>query len=201
MRWSAAVTGRTRLLVINFPHNPTGFLPTRAELDAIVAFARRHDLLLFSDEMYRMLEYRPQDRLPAVCDLYERGISLSGMSKALSLPGLRIGWLAAREPGLVGRWLEFKDYTTICSSAPSEVLALMALRARTAILDRNLEIVRGNLAAAGQFFARHPDRFTWRPPLAGSVAFPEWTGPVTGRILLPARRRPGRRDDRPGELF
>jgi len=203
-----SLTGRTRLLVVNFPHNPTGFLPTRAELDAVVAFARGREIILFSDEMYRLLEYRPQDRLPAVCDLYERGVSLSGMSKAFSLPGLRIGWLAAREPGLVERWQEYKDYTTMCSSAPSEVLAMMALRAREAILDRNRVIIQANLAAAGEFFARHPERFKWLPPLAGSVAFPEWTGPgsVEAFCQLAVEREgvmvvPGSMFDAPGSHF
>ena len=93
---AAAIRAETRLLVVNFPHNPTGYLPARSELDAIIALARRHDLYVFSDEMYRLLEYDAETRLPPVADLYERGISLSGLSKSFALPGLRIGWLAMR---------------------------------------------------------------------------------------------------------
>ncbi len=174
---AAAITPQTRLLVINFPHNPTGHLPARDELDAIVALARRHDLYLFSDEMYRGLEYVTARRLPAVCTLYEKGISLSGLSKTLAAPGLRVGWLATRAPGLMARWMAYKDYTTICHSAPSEVLALIALRAQAQILQRNLDIITGNLALAGAFFERHAGLFGWPPPLAGSIAFPEWRGP------------------------
>jgi len=74
-------------------------------------------------------------------------------------------------------WLAYKDYTTICSSAPSEVLALMGLRAGEAIISRNLGIIQGNLAAAQAFFEQHPGLFGWLPPQAGSVAFPAWTGP------------------------
>ena len=170
------ITSRTRLLVINFPHNPTGFIPTLNELSRILELARRHHLFVFSDEMYRMLEYSPEQRLPAVCDLYEMGISLSGMSKSFSMPGLRIGWLATRAPGWIERWQTYKDYTTICNSAPSEVLAIMGLRARRRILERNLAIIQKNFTTADQFFRRHADRFTWIPPLAGSVAFPQWTG-------------------------
>ncbi len=171
-----SLSERTRLLVLNFPHNPTGFLPTRDKLMAILELARRHGLYVFSDEMYRGLEYRPEQRLPAVCDLYERGVSLAGMSKALALPGLRIGWLAARDPGLIERFQTFRDYTTICNSAPSEVLALIGLRARETILARNLEIIRGNLHSAEAFCARHTEQLTWYPPRAGSVAFPRWKG-------------------------
>lgn len=172
-----ALTPRTRLLVLNFPNNPTGYLPSRAEFDAILDVARRHGLLVFSDEMYRWLEYAPDRRLPAVCDVYEGGITLSGLSKSFALPGLRIGWLATPRPGLIERWLTFKDYTTICHSAPSEVLGLIALRARAALLERNLAIIQANLVQAEAFCAAHPHLFRWLRPQAGSVAFPAWTGP------------------------
>ncbi|HEY9075750.1 MAG TPA: aminotransferase class I/II-fold pyridoxal phosphate-dependent enzyme [Anaerolineaceae bacterium] len=170
------LSDRTRLLVINFPHNPTGFLPTWSELEEIVSAARLHGVTIFSDEMYRLLEYQPGQRLPAICDLYEKGITLSGMSKALALPGLRVGWLATRMPGMVERWLGYKDYTTICNSAPSEVLALMGLRNSEMIVRRNLEIIQGNLRLAEEFFEGRPSQFHWIAPQAGSVAFPQWVG-------------------------
>src|SRR5690606_20431206 len=134
-----------RLIVINFPHNPTGYLPSRQELEAIVAVAERCGAYLFSDEMYRLLELDPARRLPPVCDLYSKGISLSGLSKSYALPGLRLGWLAAQETQFIERCMAFKDYTTICSSAPSEILGLMALRAADTILERNLSLIRRNL--------------------------------------------------------
>jgi aspartate/methionine/tyrosine aminotransferase len=171
-----SLTDHTRLLVINFPHNPTGCLPERPILDAILNLAQEHGTYVFSDEMYRLLEYDLESRLPSVCDQYDRGISLSGMSKTFALPGLRIGWLASRAPGMIQRCMSFKDYTTICSSAPSEILALIGLRARDAIVARNLEIIRRNLDLAGAFFARNADLFRWLQPQAGSVSFPEWIG-------------------------
>jgi aspartate/methionine/tyrosine aminotransferase len=170
-------TPRTRLLVVNFPHNPTGYLPIRAELDAILDLARQHDVYVFSDEMYRLLEHDSARRLPSVCDLYDKGISLFGLSKSFGLPGLRMGWLATRAPALMERWLAFKDYTTICHSAPSEVLALVALRAKEAILERNLSLIRANLALVEPFFADYPTLFNWLKPDGGSIAFPAWTGP------------------------
>jgi len=183
---------RTRMLVINFPHNPTGHLIGRAELDRILEVAARHSLWLLSDEMYRLLEYDPRDRLPAVCDLYERGISLSGLSKAFGLPGLRIGWLATRDPEVVRRWLVVKDYTTICSSAPSEVLAVIALQARDALLERAAKIVRSNLMAARFFFSQREAALRWLDPRGGSVAFPRWLGEGTVEALCAdARARKG----------
>lgn len=205
---AGAVTPRTRLLVINFPHNPTGALPGRADLEAILALAGRYGVYVFSDEMYRLLEHDPAQRLPPVCDLYERGISLAGMSKGFALPGLRIGWLASQAPGLLERWTTFKDYTTICSSAPSEILALIGLRARAAILDRNLGIIHANLRHAAEFFGRYPRLFRWLPSQAGSVAFPAWTGPGTVEAFCRAVLDqagvmivPGEMFARPGQHF
>jgi aspartate/methionine/tyrosine aminotransferase len=171
-----SLTHRTRLLVINFPHNPTGYTLSGGELDSIVGLARKYDLYLFSDEMYRLLEYEPSTQLPPVCDLYEKGISLSGLSKAFALPGLRIGWLATQENTLMELWSAFKDYTTICSSAPSEILGLIALQNKARIISRNLDILRGNLESAGRFFAEHTHYFEWFSPKAGSTAFPKWLG-------------------------
>jgi len=166
----------TKLLVVNFPHNPTGYLPARSELDAIIELARRRGLHVFSDEMYRLLEHDAGNRLPPVADLYERGISLSGLSKTFALPGLRIGWLAMRDADLLARCIAFHDYTTICNSAPSEILGIMALRAQDRIVARNLAIIRSNRAAMEQFCTRYNNLFTWLPPQAGSVAFPQLRG-------------------------
>lgn len=171
------LTVKTRLLVVNFPHNPTGYLPERTLQEAIIDLARKNGLYVFSDEMYRMLEYDPAQRLPALCDRYEHGISLSGLSKAYALPGLRIGWLATQDASLMERWTAFKDYTTICNSAPSEILGITALRSAEKIVARNLEIIRQNLAQANRFFKQWEGLFAWAPPQAGSVGFPEWKGP------------------------
>lgn len=166
----------TRLIVVNFPHNPTGYLPSISEFELVVNIAREHGLCLFSDEMYRYLEHDPAERLPAACDVYERAITLSGLSKAFGLAGLRMGWLACHDRSLIERWLALKDYTTICHSAPSEILAIIALRSREKIIERNLAIVKENLALAERFFAADRESFGWVPPRGGSVAFPLWRG-------------------------
>jgi aspartate/methionine/tyrosine aminotransferase len=114
--------------------------------------------------------------LPSICDLYEKGIALSGLSKSLALPGLRIGWLAAQDNTWTERWLALKDYTTICNSAPSEILGIIALQNKELIINRNLEIIRANMTYANQFFSEHHNLFTWFCPKAGSVAFPQWLG-------------------------
>jgi aspartate/methionine/tyrosine aminotransferase len=187
----ALLRPRTRLLVVNSPHNPTGYHFDRAAFDAVVAFARRHGLILLSDEVYRGLEYDPADRLPAACDVYERGVSLGVMSKAYGLAGLRIGWLASRDAALLARAIEIKDYTTICSSAPSELLATAALATGQTILERNRSIVRGNLALLRAFMDRHADRLRWAPPRAGSVAFPSLRDAEPDRFCADVLARAG----------
>jgi len=171
-----SLTSQTRLLVLNFPNNPTGYLPTRQEFDAILGLARKHNLTVFSDEMYRLLEADPALRLPSVADAYEKGIAISGLSKTFALPGLRLGWLTTQDSELIERWLAFKDYTTICNSAPGEILGIIALQNTERIVQRNLEIIRKNVASAEQFFDKHRDKVTWVSPKAGSIAFPRWLG-------------------------
>ncbi|HOY66482.1 MAG TPA: aminotransferase class I/II-fold pyridoxal phosphate-dependent enzyme [Candidatus Ozemobacteraceae bacterium] len=166
-----AVTNRTRVVVINAPHNPTGFVPTAEFQQRLSSLSERHGFIVFSDEVYRGLEYGCP-RLPAFADLNPRAVSLGVMSKTYGLPGLRIGWLATRNARLLGEIAAFKDYTTICSSAPSEFLATIALRHRDAIAARNIRIIRDNLDQLDGFFAEHRDRFDWRRPVAGPIAFP-----------------------------
>jgi aspartate/methionine/tyrosine aminotransferase len=173
---AGAIRPETRAIVINCPHNPTGYLLSRERLDAILLIARQHNLILFSDEVYRFLEYQPEDRLPPVCELYERGVSLGVMSKSFGLAGLRIGWIATQDAELYNRMVGMKDYTTICSSAPSEFLAGIAIRNLDKIVPRNRQIIQSNLALLEDFFQRHTDRFLWQSPKAGPIAFPGLTG-------------------------
>lgn len=173
-----SIDQKTKLLIINFPHNPSGFLPSGEVFEEIINLARKHNLYLFSDEMYWLSEYNPDDRLPAVADLYEKGISLFGLSKTFGLPGLRIGWLASQDKGLIAKCGRFKDYTTICAGAPSEILALIGLKAKHSLISRNLDIIRRNLLHAADFFGKHGDTFQWFPPKAGSLAFPRLTADI-----------------------
>jgi aspartate/methionine/tyrosine aminotransferase len=166
------LTARTRVVVVNFPHNPTGFLPTPEFIHELSALSNRYGLIIFSDEVYRGLELDRSDRLPAFADVNERAVSLGVMSKTYGLAGLRIGWLATRDDDLFRELAEFKDYTTICNSAPSEFLATLALRNAGAIVERNLRIIRDNLDRLDHFFGSHGELFDWYRPRAGSIAFP-----------------------------
>jgi aspartate/methionine/tyrosine aminotransferase len=175
-RLIAALRLETRLVVVNAPHNPTGMLPTREQWGHLTGELARRGIHLLADEVYRFLEFESTDRLTAGADAFERGISLGVMSKSFAMAGLRIGWLATRDHVLLARCAAFKDYTTICSSAPSEILALIGLRARDTVLARSRAIVEANMALLDRFFARRADRFAWVRPRGGSIGFPRLLG-------------------------
>jgi len=162
----------TRLVVVNAPHNPTGMLPPAADWARLTGELADRGIHLLADEVYRFLELDPADRLAAGADSFARGVSLGVMSKSFAMAGLRIGWLATRDRDLLARCAAFKDYTTICSSAPAEILALIGLRARDTVLERSRRIVATNLDHLDRFFAAHADRLSWVRPRGGSIAFP-----------------------------
>ncbi len=167
-----SITPRTKAIIINFPNNPTGYLISRNSINRIIEIARKHGIYIFSDEVYRFLEYDEKDRLPALCDIYEKAVSLGVMSKAFGLPGLRIGWVVTSHKTLIEEMASIKDYTTICNSAPGEFLAALALRHKETILNRNLGILASNLSYLRMFFTKYNDFFEWVPPIAGPIIFP-----------------------------
>jgi len=168
----AAVRPNTRVLLTSFPHNPTGALPTHNEWCAIAQLVETHGLRWISDEVYRGLEIVVADQLQAAADISPRALSIGAMSKTYAMAGARIGWAATQDAHLREQFLIYKDYTTICSSAPSEILATIALRAGDAVVARSRAIIDVNLALATQFFATHTEHFEYIPPAAGSIAFP-----------------------------
>lgn len=162
----------TKAIVVNTPHNPTGYLMPRADFESLNRFAQENNLLLFSDEVYRESEYDASLRLPAACDLGPHAVSLGVTSKTYGLAGLRIGWIATQNEDVYQRMAALKDYTTICNSAPSEFLAELALCHRDTLIARNLDIIQNNLKVVDELFKRNPAYFRWQRPRAGSMGFP-----------------------------
>lgn len=195
---AAKIRPNTKLISINFPHNPTGKIIDRPTFDALVALCRKHGIWLFSDEVYRGLEIDPANRLPAAVEVYERGLSLGVMSKAYGLPGLRVGWIASKDHAFLSKMERIKHYLSICNAGPSEHLATIALKARDTVIGRNVALLKDNLKAVESFFAEYPGRFQWYRPDGGCVAFPRYVGAEgvetfchrlveeAGIVLLPA---------------
>lgn len=194
----AAIRPNTKVVSVNFPNNPTGKLIPVADFAALAAMCDERGIHLFSDEVYRGLEIDPNRTLDQAADLSAGALSLNVTSKSLGLPGLRIGWIACRDPETRAALEKAKHYTTICNAAPSEILARIAIKARTAILDRNRALIAANLPVFDAFFARFADLFEFAHPDGGCVAYPRFRGPgdvetlcrdlvaEAGVLLLPA---------------
>lgn len=168
-----AIRPNTRMISVNFPNNPTGAVPAEAVWLRLTQICDERGITLFSDEVYRGLGTAA---LPQAADISPNAMSLNVMSKAYGLPGLRIGWIACRDRSVLERLERAKHYTTICNSAPSEILALIALEARDRILARNRSIIAENIPLFDEFFTRFADLFEWAPPQGGCVCYPRYLG-------------------------
>lgn len=194
----AALRPTTRLMVANFPNNPTGAVPDQATWRALVELCDERGIRLVSDEVYRGLERDPARTLPQAADLSGAAVSVNVMSKAYGLPGLRVGWVACRDRALLEALERHKHYTSICNAGPSELLASIALGAADRVLERTRSVMAANLPVFDHFFAAHQDLFDWAPPDGGCVAFPRYLGhdgveafclrlvETEGVLLLPA---------------
>lgn len=183
----AAFRHNTRLLITNFPHNPTGALPTTQEFGEIVAVVRQHGAFWLSDESQRFLEYAPGDRLPGAVDMYPRAISIGALDAAFALPGLNVAWAASQSRAPIDAVIAMREQLAGRGGASDELLATMALRAKERVLTRSIALVRRNLALLNQFFLQHEAHFEWTPPSAGCVGFPRFKrldSDETSRVLL-----------------
>jgi hypothetical protein len=172
----SAIKSNTRLISINFPNNPTGKIISMDTLYELINIAKEKDIYLFNDEIYRLMERDKSKRLIQVSDIYEKGISLNGMSKSYGMPGLRIGWIATKDHDLLDRMEKMKHYLSICNSAPSEILAIIALNSRKKILNRTNKIVIKNLKILNKFFLEYKYLFDWKEPDGGCIGYPKYKG-------------------------
>jgi aspartate/methionine/tyrosine aminotransferase len=168
---SVTVTVKTKMIVINTPHNPTGAMLTHDEWTRVVRIAEKYDCYLFSDEMYRFSEHDPALRLPSACQLYRKAIVLCGLSKSWGMPGLRIGWIITHDDHARKAILNSKDYTTICPSGPSEMLAIVALHLSNALLARTQQIIAENVPQLEQFLKKYSHVFKCCVPKVGTMCF------------------------------
>ena len=166
-----ALDAPTRLVILNWPHNPTGALPDAADFHEVLEMAARAGARVLCDEAYRFLERDPRDRLPAAADASEHAVSLGGLSKAFGLAGLRIGWAVGHDTPLLARAAAMKDYLSGCGAAPSQVLGTIALRARDTVLARSRRLLDRNFPLLEGFLREREAVFYWVPPRAGSTGF------------------------------
>ncbi|HQH77535.1 MAG TPA: aminotransferase class I/II-fold pyridoxal phosphate-dependent enzyme [Synergistaceae bacterium] len=163
-----AVTHRTRLIVLNYPNNPTGASLDEDAMREIVAVADRVGAWILCDEIYRGLEHQGAYGAPSFTDLYPRAIGTGSLSKVYSLAGLRTGWIVAPREFLE-ECSRHRDYTTISCGRVNDYLAALALEHRDRVLERNLALVRSNAAVLGEWVRQEP-LVSWTAPRAGTTA-------------------------------
>ncbi len=172
-------TERTKLIVFNFPHNPSGQIISEDELQSIVETAQRYDAMIFSDEQFRLLELPSTPLLPAACDIYDKAVSVTGVSKTFGMGGLRIGWLATRCRDVLQRAREYRYYTTEMTNTPCQMLAAKAIQRSDEILSRNRDRIVANVEMLGSFCSEHSTQLLLHPPKAGTMAVVEQKTPLT----------------------
>lgn len=166
----------TRVVAVNFPNNPTGFVPDRADYVALAELCHERGIVLVCDEVYRGIEVDPGSTLPHAADITPTAVSVNVMSKSYGLPGLRVGWVATRDRSLLDRLERRKHYTSICNPGLTEHLAAVALGVGEQIHARNRVIVVENITLVREFFAGYPDLFGFEAPMGGCVSFPRYLG-------------------------
>lgn len=174
----------TRLIAINNPNNPTGALMDRALLEQIVEIARSADAWLLCDEVYRGTDQTGDGYTAAIADLYEKGISTAGMSKAYSLAGLRVGWIAGPSD-MLHEVMMHRDYNTISVGQIDELLSAIALENRDQIMARAHRITRENLQIVRDWIAKEP-LLSWVPPKSGTTALLKYDLALSSRDLCVA---------------
>jgi len=167
---ASLIKPNTKVIAVNSPNNPTGYTFSRGQIEAIASLAGQRGIMVFSDEVYTGLERSSAEQL-TFADFYENAFSLNVLSKAYGMAGLRIGWVASQNKQFLSQMLKFKYYTSICGAVPSQKLAIIALKHREKIFEKNRKIISENLAHSDRFFKKHGDLFTCNRPMAGPIAF------------------------------
>jgi hypothetical protein len=185
----AAVTHRTRIVLVTNPNNPTGAVLTGDEMEAIARAARRAGAWIVADEVYRGAEVSGPTT-PTFWGRHDRVIVTSGLSKAFGMPGLRIGWILA-PPRIIAHLRKYRDYTTLTPTAVSDRLAAIAMEPgrRDTILARTRALINERLPILEAWIAGHADLFTYIRPRAGAIALLGYDLPIDSATLFDRLRR------------
>jgi aspartate/methionine/tyrosine aminotransferase len=172
------VTPRTRVIVVNTPHNPTGAMLSPADARRVYALAESVGATIIGDEAYRWLDVPGGEPFaPPMFDLGPHGVSVGTLSKPFGLPGLRIGWIAGPADLVRACW-GLRDYISLSPGKLNDALACLGLRHREAIVERNRRIIQANLSTAARWIADRGSFISWTPPRGGLLALLKYDLPI-----------------------
>ncbi len=179
----AAIQENTRYLVFNDPHNPSGSLLGAETKEQLVKIAEKNNILILSDEVYRLLEIDPDERSNSIAEMSKNGLALGTMAKPFGAGGVCIGWVACQDKTIIDKLLKAQHLFAVCFARAGEIQAMMALRVRDKIVDKNMGIIRDNLKLLDTFFDEYEGLFEWMKPQAGGTGFVKFNGPLTSDEL------------------
>jgi len=169
---NSVVTAKTKLIAVCNPNNPTGYILTEAEMDAIVGAAERVGAWLLADEVYSGAERLTDAQTPSFWGRTDRVLATGSLSKAYGLPGLRIGWVVGPADIVDEIWARH-EYTAICTTVLSNKLAAIALspKVRPRLIQRAREYIRRGFPILDGWLNAHEGVFHVIPPQAAAIAF------------------------------
>jgi len=177
------VTPRTKVIIVNTPHNPTGAMLSPADARRVYDLADSVGATVIGDEAYRWLAVPDGEPFAEPSfDLGPRGISVGTLSKPFGLPGLRIGWIMG-PPDLIQACWSLRDYISLSPGKLNDALAQLGMRHRERIVARNTEIITANIAEAGKWIGDRQSFLSWTPPRGGLLALLKYDLPMDSRPL------------------
>lgn len=160
---------KTKLILINSPHNPTGTTVGDDEMEALHEFAAERGIQLVSDEVYHPIYHGRQTKSAA---RLPHATVISDLSKAFSIAGVRTGWMIEHDAKRREQYWTARTYFSICNTTTGEILSEIAIRRRDAVLGKTQEAASRNLKLLERFMAEHREVLGWIPPQGGMTAFP-----------------------------
>jgi aspartate/methionine/tyrosine aminotransferase len=179
----ASIKDNTKYIALNDPHSPSGALMNIDTKQALSQIAKKHDILILADEVYRLLELDPNDRSPSLAEISENAIALSTMSKPWGAGGTGIGWIACQNRAVCDKLRKAQHIYAVCFARAGEIQTMMALRCSDNIISKNIKIINDNLRQLDEYFAANKDIFEWVRPKAGGTGFVKFKGPIGANEL------------------
>ena len=169
------VTPKTKMIWIVSPTNPTGLVISEKEMRGIIDIARANGVWVLQDSINRGLEWEG-GLAPAVCDMYEKGVTTGGTTKALGVTGIRVGWIISPDKNFILNCNNLQTYVTLCNSWPGELIAteLMKPEKWKRIVEQGKAIGRHNMPLVEQWLSKHKDKVSWVKPIGTYLGFPRY---------------------------
>jgi aspartate/methionine/tyrosine aminotransferase len=194
------VTSKTRLIIISYPSNPTGYVLNRKELEAYSNIAEDSHARLLNDETYKFLEWEGSVS-PSACEVSDEAITTGTLSKTFAAVGVRIGWIVSRDETFIQRSKDLHFYTTLQNNNLGEYIGTRLLERWNELLPRNRELGKHNLAILSSWMKEHEKWMHWVKPKGSTVCFPRFNIQLTSTEFCEGLLKKQKALSAPGRTF